>query len=39
MVVVNAPAEIVGPAGAAAAWIAAALGEKGGTGRVRFVGS
>ena len=39
MVVVNAPAAILGPANEAADWIAEALGEFGALGRARFVGS
>jgi 23S rRNA (adenine2030-N6)-methyltransferase len=39
MAVVNAPAGLEGVAGAAAGWIAAALGEAGGSGRAGFVGS
>lgn len=39
MIVINPPAGLEAPAAAAAAWIAAALGEDGGLARARIVGS
>jgi 23S rRNA (adenine2030-N6)-methyltransferase len=39
MIVINPPAGLDGPAAAAATWIAGALGEAGGIGRARIVGS
>jgi 23S rRNA (adenine2030-N6)-methyltransferase len=39
MVVINPPDGLEGPAAAAAAWIASALGEAGGSGAARIVGS
>ncbi len=39
MIVINPPAGLEAPAAAAASWIAGALGEAGGLGRARIVGS
>jgi hypothetical protein len=38
-VVINPPAGLAAPSAAAASWIATALGEAGGFGAARFVGS